>query len=40
VADAIGRVGFTHAELEGILGGNFLRVFRRVWESGRQENQA
>ncbi len=28
---ALGSPGFTEAELRGILGGKFLRLFRRVW---------
>lgn len=31
VAEAIAGLGFTAAELAGILGGNFLKVFRRAW---------
>ncbi len=28
---ALGSLGFTEAELRGILGGDFLRLFRQVW---------
>jgi membrane dipeptidase len=31
VAQALGRLGFTDAELEGVLGGNFLRLCETVW---------
>ena len=31
VVDALGRLGLTDDELAGVLGGNFLRVFRTVW---------
>ena len=40
VADAIGRVGFSRPELEGILGGNFMRVFTQVWSGESQEATA
>lgn len=33
VVEAIGRLGFTEGELRGIIGGNFLRVFTRVWST-------
>lgn len=32
VADRLARLGFTDTELRGILGGNLLRVFGRVWD--------
>lgn len=31
VVDALGRLGLADDELAGVLGGNFLRVFRTVW---------
>jgi membrane dipeptidase len=31
VVDALGRLGLSDDELAGVLGGNFLRVFRTVW---------
>lgn len=31
IAEGLTSLGFTDAELAGILGGNFLRVFRTVW---------
>lgn len=40
VASAIGRLGFAPGELEGVLGGNFLRVFRRIWAPDERESQA
>jgi membrane dipeptidase len=31
LAQAIGKLGLTDSELEGVLGGNFVRVFEQVW---------
>jgi microsomal dipeptidase-like Zn-dependent dipeptidase len=38
VAIAIGRLGFDRSELAGVLGGNFLRVFERIWEPDEVES--
>jgi membrane dipeptidase len=40
VAIAIGRLGFDLSELAGVLGGNFLRVFDRIWEPDQVESHA
>lgn len=33
ILNAVAKLGFSEEELRGILGGNFLRLFREVWDS-------